>query len=39
MQGRRLLFDTIRRMLSQQVYDVIGATQALLAAAQARVGR
>jgi dGTPase len=32
LQGRRLLFDTIRRMLSQQVYDVIGATQALLAA-------
>ena len=31
LQGRRLLFDTIRRMLSQQVYDVIGATQALLA--------
>ena len=31
LQGRRLLFDTIRRMLSQQVYDVIGATQNLLA--------
>ena len=31
LQGRRLLFDTIRRMLSQQVYDVISATQALLA--------
>ena len=30
LQGRRLLFDTIRRMLSQQVYDVIGATQVLL---------
>ena len=30
LSGRRLLFDTIRRMLSQQVYDVIGATQALL---------
>ena len=30
LAGRRLLFDTIRRMLSQQVYDVIGATQALL---------
>lgn len=30
LTGRRLLFDTIRRMLSQQVYDVIGATQALL---------
>lgn len=31
LTGRRLLFDTIRRMLSEQVYDVIGATQALLA--------
>jgi dGTPase len=30
-KGRRLLFDTIRRMLSQQVYDVIGATRAQLA--------
>ena len=30
LQGRRLLFDTIRRMLSQQVYDVIQATQAAL---------
>ncbi len=30
-KGRRLLFDTIRRMLSQQVYDVIEATQAKLA--------
>lgn len=29
--GRRLLFETIRRMLSQQVYDVIAATQAALA--------
>ncbi len=28
--GRRLLFDTIRRMLSQQVYDVIDATRAKL---------
>ncbi len=26
-KGRRLLFDTIRRMLSQQVYDVIDATR------------
>jgi dGTPase len=26
-QGRRLLYDTIRRMLSAQVYDVIAATQ------------
>jgi len=31
-KGRRLLFDTIRRMLSQQVYDVIDATRANLAA-------
>ncbi|HYR24453.1 MAG TPA: deoxyguanosinetriphosphate triphosphohydrolase, partial [Aquabacterium sp.] len=31
LQGRRLLFDTIRRMLSQQVYDVIDATRANLA--------
>ena len=29
-QGRRLLFDTIRRMLSEQVYDVIAATRAQL---------
>ncbi|MDE2077323.1 MAG: deoxyguanosinetriphosphate triphosphohydrolase [Burkholderiales bacterium] len=29
-KGRRLLFDTIRRMLSQQVYDVIDETRALL---------
>jgi dGTPase len=29
-KGRRLLFDTIRRMLSQQVYDVIDATRAQL---------
>ncbi|MGE5451563.1 MAG: deoxyguanosinetriphosphate triphosphohydrolase [Acidobacteriota bacterium] len=29
-KGRRLLFDTIRRMLSQQVYDVIDATRAHL---------
>jgi len=29
--GRRLLFDTIRRMLSQQVYDVIDATRARIA--------
>ena len=34
--GRRLLYEAIRRMLSQQVYDVIGATrQALDAAAPA----
>jgi dGTPase len=31
LAGRRLLFESIRRMLSQQVYDVIDATQALLA--------
>jgi dGTPase len=29
--GKRLLFDTIRRMLSQQVYDVIDATRIKLA--------
>jgi dGTPase len=28
--GRRLLFDTIRRMLSAQVYDVLAATQRAL---------
>ena len=33
-QGRRLLYETIRRMLSAQVYDVIDATQAALHAAQ-----
>jgi dGTPase len=33
--GRRLLFETIRRMLSHQVYDVIDATRAGLAAAPA----
>jgi len=27
VKGRRLLFDSIRRMLSQQVYDVIDATR------------
>ncbi|MES2089893.1 MAG: deoxyguanosinetriphosphate triphosphohydrolase [Pseudomonadota bacterium] len=31
LKGKRLLFDTIRRMLSQQVYDVIDATRANLA--------
>ncbi len=31
VRGRRLLFDSIRRMLSQQVYDVIDATRACLA--------
>ncbi len=33
-QGHRLLYETIRRMLSAQVYDVIAATQAALHAAQ-----
>lgn len=32
LAGRRLLFETIRRMLSQQVYDVIESTQAALTA-------
>jgi dGTPase len=32
-QGRRLLYDTIRRMLSAQVYDLIAATQDALARA------
>jgi dGTPase len=27
LSGRRLLYETIRRMLSEQVYDVIAATQ------------
>src|SRR5690606_12916204 len=31
LTGRRLLFDSIRRMLSQQVYDVIDATRAHVA--------
>ncbi|ABM35999.1 deoxyguanosinetriphosphate triphosphohydrolase [Polaromonas naphthalenivorans] len=30
LQGRRLLFETIRRMLSAQVYDVIDATRSAL---------
>ena len=30
LQGRRLLYETIRRMLSDQVYDVIDATQRAL---------
>ncbi|MDD2879513.1 MAG: deoxyguanosinetriphosphate triphosphohydrolase [Rhodoferax sp.] len=30
VQGRRLLYEAIRRMLSAQVYDVIAATQAAL---------
>ncbi len=32
-QGRRLLYESIRRLLSAQVYDVIDATGAALAAA------
>ena len=30
LQGRRLLFETLRRMLSAQVYDVMDATRAAL---------
>jgi dGTPase len=33
VQGRRLLYEVIRRMLSAQVYDVISATQSALEAA------
>jgi dGTPase len=33
LKGRRLLFDSIRRMLSAQVYDVIAATQSAVAQA------
>jgi dGTPase len=33
LQGRRLLFETIRRMLSAQVYDVMDATRLALHAA------
>ena len=33
LKDRRLLFDTIRRMLSAQVYDVMDATRAALAKA------
>jgi dGTPase len=36
VRGKRLLFDTIRRMLSQQVYDVIDATRLNLAEHQPR---
>ncbi len=36
LAGRRLLFESIRRMLSAQVYDVLDATQAKLAAASLR---
>ena len=35
LQGRRLLFETIRRMLSAQVYDVMDATGAALRSAGA----
>ena len=34
LQGRRLLFESIRRMLSEQVYDVLRATAQALDAAQ-----
>jgi dGTPase len=34
LQGRRLLYEAIRRMLSAQVYDAIAATQAALDAAR-----
>ena len=34
LQGRRLLYEAIRRMLSAQVYDVIDATGAALEVAQ-----
>jgi dGTPase len=30
LQGRRVLYEAIRRMLSAQVYDVIGSTRAML---------
>lgn len=33
LHGRRVLYETIRRMLSAQVYDVIDATMAALSAA------
>jgi dGTPase len=33
LKGKRLLAETIRRMLSQQVYDIIDATRAALAQA------
>ncbi len=34
LEGRRWLFETIRRMLSAQVYDVVDATRAALQSAQ-----
>lgn len=33
LKGRRLLFESIRRMLSEQVYDVISTTQSAVRAA------
>ena len=33
LQGRRLLYESIRRMLSAQVYDVIDASRSLITAA------
>ncbi|RYG13528.1 MAG: deoxyguanosinetriphosphate triphosphohydrolase [Burkholderiales bacterium] len=36
LQGRRVLYETIRRMLSEQVYDVIAATQSAIDAAGLR---
>ena len=36
LQGRRVLYETIRRMLSAQVYDVIDSTRAALSAADPR---
>jgi dGTPase len=36
LQGRRVLYETIRRMLSAQVYDVIDATRAALGTAGVR---
>jgi len=34
LEGRRVLYETIRRMLSAQVYDVIDATRAAIEAAE-----
>ncbi len=36
LRGRRLLFETIRRMLSAQVYNVIDATRSAIASADVR---
>ena len=38
LTGRRLLYETLRRMLSAQVHDLIDHTTSTLAAAQARQG-